>query len=267
MTNEIMKPNAEFLAKVQDQFQSDMNETRDKAAKPQVLRAKICKGGYSFFEIYQGDEKIAKPETLEGIIVLSSVNRSYYATEFGKAEHDDTYPDCRSANGVDGVPRDHIEKRDFAAKSCEHACGIPKNAWTANGEAYCREMRSVIFIDPTSGQAYKLFVSPSSIRVLDNYYRYLATPQTDENGDVRPAVPYTFVVTKFSLHEETTKSGFEISKLDCEMVRYVTEQEYGQMESLKAQFAGAQQDLERGDAPAASESAGDSSAADDDIPF
>lgn len=169
---------------------------------------KIPAGGGQTWEVpsTEGDYSV---RNLEGVIILTTTSRAYWATDF-ESGGGGRSPDCSSPDGIYGQGNRGIEPNEGATTI--HACAdCPLAFWGsgAGGGIACRENKQVFLL--IEGRAFPIILRlpPTSIGVLRKYNVALAS---------EGRVPWG-VVSRFALQKVQSKSGINYSRVQIEKVR------------------------------------------------
>lgn len=165
-------------------------------------RVKIPTGGGTAWEV-PALEGTDAAKQLEGIVVAWSDPRAYWDKNFDESGGG-TPPDCSSpdsdiGNGLYG-PGSEVNPTGECIK-------CPMSQWGSdprggNGQA-CKQMRLVLVLQPESLLPLAIFLPPTSVKAMKNYFLSLTAK----------ALSYYGVITRLELEQTKSETGITYSKV------------------------------------------------------
>lgn len=172
---------------------------------PSMLdKVKVPSGGSLTWEVPTIDGSTEATKELVGVIVGLQDIRTYYATKYDGGNEP---PDCSSADGVIGIPKDPEEGLEYGGKCSE--CPL-----SARG-AGCAQRKLVLLLLQNSILPIVLNAPRTSVWELNKYLMRLAGHR----------LPVFQVVTSFKLIKEKNAAGIEYAKIAPSFVRVLEEKE------------------------------------------
>jgi hypothetical protein len=173
-------------------------------------RVKVPSGGMIAWEVpsLQGPQVM---QSLEGIILLSKDNRSYWDKKYGSGGGSEP-PTCSSADmsiGV-GLPGGDCLKCPMA----QFGSAVDEKGQPGKGQA-CKHVKLMLFLREQDMIPLLISIPPSSVKVAQKYFLRLAGA----------AKPYQTVTTILKLRKERSSGGVEYAEVDFSMGRELNSEE------------------------------------------
>lgn len=188
-----------------------------------LVRVKVPSGGARQWDLGE-----TSANEVEGIVLYTKLVRAYWAERLGDGGGGNP-PDCSSTDNVHG--------EGTPGGICAR-CPLSKYGSAENGRAQaCKQTRIIFLARKGSLFPTLLVVPPSSLTVTKNYFL----------GLLDRAIPYSGVVSSFSLQKVENKTGIAYSEIVPKIVRALEPDEVAetraQIESLKPLFTQIVQDV------------------------
>ena len=168
-------------------------------------RIKVPTGGSPFWEVPSTETgEVEATKHFDGVIVAWKGTKTYWATAFGAGAG--APPDCQSDDGMTGVgnPGGACSTCPFSQFGSKPA--TPENP-DPKGKA-CRDQRLLFVLREGAMMPTLVSLPPSAIGAVKKYFLSLASR----------GVPYSAVVTRFSLVADKSSGGIGYSLAQLSMV-------------------------------------------------
>lgn len=183
-------------------------------------RVKVPSGGGIAWEV-PGLKGPQITQTLEGIILHSKDNRSYWAKKYGGDGGGNQPPDCSSTDMTHGIgqPGGDCLRCAFA----QFGSAIDQQGKPAKGQA-CKHVRLMLFLRADDMIPLLISVPPSSVKLAQKYFLRLAGAN----------LPYQTVTTQLRLVKTRNAGGTEYAQIDFAMGRELREEEVAKAMAISA---------------------------------